>query len=136
MFAAHHVNNVVYNNFAYLSSQFRSGFRIVVLVFEEPHSRRCQIGCQPRRPVSTTMALPAAGSGSPRATSSTSKTRRRPPRNSPPSLRPCQSTSFPVAADHRSLAHPRRLATAAQSVAPSICSKRHHVIHTEAPPAR
>ena len=136
MFAAHHVHNVVHNNLTHLSFQFRSGFRIVVLVFEEPHSRRCQIDCQPRRPVSTTMALPAAERGSLRAISSTSRTRHRPPRNSSPSVRPCQSTSFPVAADHRSLVHPRRLATAALSVAPSTCIKRHHVIHTEAPPAR
>ena len=49
---------------------------------------------------------PPAGSGSPRTTLPTSRTWRRPPRNSSSSLRPCQSTSFPVASRHRSLVHP------------------------------
>ena len=81
------------------------------------------------------MSLPPqpqpAGRGSPRATSLTLRTRRRPPRNQSPSVRPCQSTCFPVAADHRGQVHPRRLTTGTQRVAPSTCSKLHHVIHTE-----
>ena len=109
---------------------FRSGFRIVELDFEGPLSRQCQLSSLPTfRPYS-----PPTGSESHHAKSSSSRTLGRPARNSSPSLPPCQSTFFPVAADHLSLVHPRRLA--AQSVAPSTCRKGHHVVHTDAPPAR
>ena len=110
---------IVYNNFPIFRLYLGSGFRIRRARLRRTSLKVMSDRCQPRRPASTTMSLPPqpqpAERGSPvrHHRPRGPNTARQETRHRPPSM----SVDFlPVAADHRSLVHPRRLATAAQSV--------------------